>query len=83
LLLLDEPVEGLAPLVVQELIEAINRMRTRSNLAILLVEQKHEIALSNSDRCLVIDRGVIVHQCASRELLADRAALERFIGVAE
>jgi branched-chain amino acid transport system ATP-binding protein len=82
-LLLDEPVEGLAPRVVQELVAAINRMRAQGDLAILLVEQKHEIALANSDRCIVIDHGEIVHRCVSAELLADAATLERLIGVAE
>jgi branched-chain amino acid transport system ATP-binding protein len=83
LLLLDEPLEGLAPLVVQELVAAINRMRNLGNLSILMVEQKHEIALANSDRCIVMDRGEIVHRGASRDLLNDQATLDRHIGVAE
>jgi branched-chain amino acid transport system ATP-binding protein len=82
-LLLDEPVEGLAPLVVQELVAAIARMRASGDLAILMVEQKFEIALANSDRCLVMDRGEIVHRCASKDLLHDHATLDRLIGVAE
>ena len=64
-LLLDEPVEGLAPLVIQELIAAILKMRSEGDLAILMVEQKFEIALANSDRCLVIDHGELVHACES------------------
>jgi branched-chain amino acid transport system ATP-binding protein len=80
-LLLDEPVEGLAPLVVQELIAAIRKMRTEGDLAILMVEQKFEIALANSDRCLVIDHGELVHACASSALLADAALLDRLVGV--
>ena len=83
LLLLDEPVEGLAPLIVQEMISAINRMRRESALTIVMVEQKHDIALANSDRCLVIDHGAIVHAAPSAALLADAALLERLIGVAE
>jgi branched-chain amino acid transport system ATP-binding protein len=81
-LLLDEPVEGLAPLVVQELVAAIGRMRSDADLAILMVEQKFEIALTHSDRCLVMDRGEIVHRCRSRDLLHDHATLDRLIGVA-
>jgi branched-chain amino acid transport system ATP-binding protein len=81
-LLLDEPVEGLAPLVVQELVAAIGRMRSDADLAILMVEQKFEIALTHSDRCLVMDRGEIVHRCPSRDLLHDHATLDRLIGVA-
>jgi branched-chain amino acid transport system ATP-binding protein len=83
LLLLDEPVEGLAPLVVQELIAAIARMRLAGDLAILMVEQKFEIALAHSDRCLVMDHGEIVHRCASKDLLHDHAMLDRLVGVAE
>ena len=83
LLLLDEPVEGLAPLVVQEMIAAINRVRATGDLAILMVEQKYEIALAISDRCLVMDHGEIVHRCASKDLLHDHATLDRFLGVAE
>lgn len=83
LLLLDEPVEGLAPLVVQELIAAIARVRAAGNLTILMVEQKFEIALAHSDRCLVMDHGEIVHRCASADLLHDHATLDRLIGVAE
>jgi branched-chain amino acid transport system ATP-binding protein len=82
-LLLDEPVEGLAPLVIQELVAAIARMRAGGDLAILMVEQKFEIALANSDLCLVMDHGEIVHRCASKELLHDQATLDRLIGVAE
>ncbi len=80
-LLLDEPVEGLAPLVIQELIGAIRKMRSEGDLAILMVEQKFEIALANSDRCLVIDHGELVHACESSTLLADAALLDRLVGV--
>jgi branched-chain amino acid transport system ATP-binding protein len=83
LLLLDEPIEGLAPLVIQELIAAIDRVRTHGDLSILMVEQKHEIALAHSDRCIVMDRGEIVYSCESKLLLRDQATLERFVGVAE
>jgi branched-chain amino acid transport system ATP-binding protein len=83
LLLLDEPVEGLAPLVIQELIAAIDRMRSHGDLAMLMVEQKHELALAHSDRCIVMDRGEIVHYGPSKDLLHDHAALDRFLGVAE
>ncbi len=82
LLLLDEPVEGLAPLVVQEMVAAINRMRTESHLTIIMVEQKHEIALAHSDRCIVLDHGAIVHASDSKTLLADHELLDKLIGVA-
>ena len=82
LLLLDEPVEGLAPLVVREMIEAIDRMRADGGVTIVMVEQKFDVALAHSDRCIVLDRGAIVHEGPSRDLLADHAALERMLGVA-
>jgi branched-chain amino acid transport system ATP-binding protein len=80
-LLLDEPLEGLAPLAVQELVTAIKRMRAEGDLAILMVEQKFEIALANSERCIVIDHGEIVHRCPSGELLDNQEILDRFMGV--
>ena len=74
LLLLDEPVEGLAPLIVQEMIAAIHKMRRESAMSIIMVEQKHDIALAHSDRCLVIDhlrqRRTLGRPCPARP--ADR-----------
>lgn len=82
LLLLDEPVEGLAPLVVQEMVAAINRMRVEARLTIIMAESKHEIALAHSDRCIVLDHGVMVHASRSAELLAHHALLDKLLGVA-
>ncbi|MEY2952116.1 MAG: hypothetical protein RLZZ401_203 [Pseudomonadota bacterium] len=82
LLLLDEPVEGLAPLVVQEMFNAINLMRQSGDMTILLVEQKYELALAHSDRCVVIDHGTVVHESPSLDLLKDPTLIERLIGVA-
>ena len=82
LLLLDEPVEGLAPLVVREMLRAIDLMRAGGAMSIVLVEQKWELALAHADRCLILDHGTIVHDCGSAELLADIAPIERFLGVA-
>jgi branched-chain amino acid transport system ATP-binding protein len=82
LLLLDEPVEGLAPLVVQEMFNAVNLMRKSGDMTILLVEQKYELALAHSDRCIVIDHGAVVHESPSQDLLKDPALIERLIGVA-
>ncbi len=83
LLLLDEPVEGLAPRVVQEMIQAIDHLRARGELTIIMVEQKYDIALTHSNRCIVLDRGEIVHMGPSGELLADQARLDRLLGVME
>ena len=82
LLLLDEPVEGLAPLVVQEMFRAIERMRDSGDMSIVLVEQKWDLALAHSDRCVVIDHGSVVHESASEALLANQPLIERLLGVA-
>jgi branched-chain amino acid transport system ATP-binding protein len=81
LLLLDEPVEGLAPIVVVEMLRAIDRMRSAGNMTILLVEQKYELALVHSERCVVIDHGSVVHEGASADMLADQALIDRFLGL--
>ena len=82
LLLLDEPVEGLAPIVVIEMMRAIERMRRESDMAVLLVEQKYELALAQSERYVVLDHGAVVHQGRSAELLADQPLIERLLGLA-
>ncbi|MFN2646331.1 MAG: ABC transporter ATP-binding protein [Burkholderiales bacterium] len=78
LLLLDEPLEGLAPVIVEELAQALRRL---SGVAFILVEQHAQIALSLTEQALVIERGRIAHQGASRELLGNEALLERYVGV--
>jgi branched-chain amino acid transport system ATP-binding protein len=82
LLLLDEPVEGLAPLVVQEVLRAIDRMRDSGEMTVVLVEQKWDLALAHSDRCVVIDHGAVVHESRSDELLADQPLIDRLLGLA-
>jgi branched-chain amino acid transport system ATP-binding protein len=81
LLLLDEPLEGLAPIIVEELSAAITRMASEQGMAFILVEQHAEIALSLTDNAVVIERGTIVHRATSNELLADQATLDRLIGL--
>jgi branched-chain amino acid transport system ATP-binding protein len=78
LLLLDEPLEGLAPIIVEELAQAL---RNLAGVAMILVEQHAEIALSLTEQALVIERGRIAHRGASRALLADERLLERYVGV--
>ena len=82
LLLLDEPVEGLAPLVVQEMLRAIDRMRDSGDMTVVLVEQKWDLALAHSDRCVVVDHGSVVHQSRSDVLLADQSLIDRLLGLA-
>jgi branched-chain amino acid transport system ATP-binding protein len=81
LLLLDEPLEGLAPIVVEELAAAIRKMTSEGSNAFILVEQHVEIALALTQTALVIERGRIVHSGASDALLADHATLDRLIGL--
>lgn len=81
LLLMDEPSEGLAPIVVEQLVEAIRSLSSSGDLAIVLVEQRADIALSLSDRCIIMDRGQIVHSSASATLAADEQALTALMGL--
>ena len=81
LLLLDEPMEGLAPIVVQELSEVLRGLAAAGTMAIVLVEQHAELALSLSRRAVVMERGRIVHEGPSAGLLADRGSLDRWLAV--
>ena len=80
-LLLDEPLEGLAPIIVEELTAAIRKMADDEGIALVLVEQHAEVALGLTDQAVVIERGLIAHRAGSRELLADTATLDRHIGL--
>jgi branched-chain amino acid transport system ATP-binding protein len=81
LLLLDEPLEGLAPVIVEELARAISRMRAEEGVALVLVEQHAKIALALTESAVVLERGRIVHRAASAALLADHGTLERLLGL--
>jgi branched-chain amino acid transport system ATP-binding protein len=80
LLLMDEPTEGLAPLVVREVAGVIAGLR-REGLSILLVEQSLPFATRLADRVHVLDRGRIVHTSAPAELLANEEVKSRFLGL--
>ena len=80
-LLLDEPLEGLAPIIVQELLRAIARVVREEKLAAIIVEQHPRLILPVTDRTLVLDRGSIVHEAPSEALIADRSALDRWLAV--
>jgi branched-chain amino acid transport system ATP-binding protein len=81
LLLMDEPMEGLAPIVVQELSEVLRSLVGAGTMAIVLVEQHAELALALTQRAIVMERGCIVHQGTSEGLLADRGSLDRWLAV--
>ena len=80
-LLMDEPTEGLAPVIVEDLVETMNTLRTDEGLAIVLVEQHSGIALDFSERTVVMNRGSIVYDGASADLRSDQSLLDSLIGV--
>ncbi|HEY3634094.1 MAG TPA: ABC transporter ATP-binding protein [Caldimonas sp.] len=82
LLLLDEPLEGLAPIIVQELLRSIERLVTGEGLSAIIVEQNPRQILPITHDAVVLDRGSIVHAASSAELLADRDRLDRWLAVA-
>lgn len=82
LLLLDEPLEGLAPIIVQELLRAIRRITREEGLSAIIVEQHPQAILAISDQAVVLDRGTVVHASGAAELLAQPALLDRLLGVA-
>jgi branched-chain amino acid transport system ATP-binding protein len=81
LLLLDEPFEGLAPVIVEELEETLQRLRREEGFATIIVEQRAEDALRLSDRAIVLDRGRVVLEGSSQELLADFGRVQEWIAV--
>jgi branched-chain amino acid transport system ATP-binding protein len=83
LLLLDEPFEGLAPVIIDTLAAALTRLRSESNIATVLVEQQVEIALEMTENVLVLDKGQIVFQGESLSLAADRERLASLVGLQE
>jgi branched-chain amino acid transport system ATP-binding protein len=80
-LLMDEPTEGLAPVIVELLTAALRRLRTESGLTIVLVEQNSRVALAFSDRTIVMNKGRIVYDGASATLQTDPERLAGLIGV--
>ncbi len=79
--LLDEPSEGLAPVIVEELVAALKRLRDEEGLTILLVEQNTRVALDFAPRTLVMSRGRLAYDGSSAELAGDRGRLDGLIGV--
>ncbi|AXK79811.1 ABC transporter ATP-binding protein [Pseudolabrys taiwanensis] len=81
--LMDEPSEGLAPVIVEELARAIKRLTQDGGLTTIVVEQNSRLALSLSPRAIVMDRGHVIYDGASETLRNDPAKLEQLIGVAK
>ncbi|HEX8010399.1 MAG TPA: ABC transporter ATP-binding protein [Casimicrobiaceae bacterium] len=82
LLLLDEPMEGLAPIIVQELVKVIGEIVRAGEFAVIVVEQHARLALGLTTQAIVLERGRVVHRAASEALLADPATLDRLVAVA-
>ena len=82
LLLLDEPLEGLAPIIVEELLRAIRRITREEGLAAIIVEQHPQAILKISDSAVVLDRGTVVHAGSALELLENPRLIDRLLGVA-
>jgi branched-chain amino acid transport system ATP-binding protein len=80
-LLMDEPFEGLAPIVVDELAAVIERLRTDHAMTMVLVEQRADVALELAERAVVMARGRVVFDDASAKLQADPAQLHALVGV--
>jgi branched-chain amino acid transport system ATP-binding protein len=82
LLLLDEPLEGLAPIIVQELLRSIERLVRDEGLSAIIVEQNPKQILPITHQAIVLDRGQVVHAAPSAQLLGDREMLDRWLAVA-
>jgi branched-chain amino acid transport system ATP-binding protein len=82
LLLLDEPLEGLAPIIVTELLKAISRITREEGLSAIIVEQHPQAILAIADKAIVLDHGSIVHADTAAALKANPELLDRLLGVA-
>jgi branched-chain amino acid transport system ATP-binding protein len=80
LIMLDEPSEGIMPVLVDEMFELFRAMKSQGT-TVLLVEQNVELALDIADRAYVLDQGAVVYQAAAKELLADNEIKERYCSV--
>jgi branched-chain amino acid transport system ATP-binding protein len=83
ILLLDEPLEGLAPIIVEELLAALTRLTREEGMSAILVEQNPQKILPVTDRAIILERGTVAHEAASAALAADRAVLETYLGVTD
>jgi branched-chain amino acid transport system ATP-binding protein len=83
ILLMDEPTEGLAPILVEALTAVLTKLQTQSGLSILLVEQNSRVALTFSPRTVILDKGRIVYDGESEPLRTDPDRLAKLIGISE
>jgi len=80
-LLLDEPTEGLAPIIVEELLRALGTITRAGGICSVIVEQNAQKILGLADRVVILGRGAIVHDAVAADLKANPAVLERYLGV--
>jgi branched-chain amino acid transport system ATP-binding protein len=80
-LLMDEPMEGLAPVIVEQLVEVLMKVVADGKLAVLLVEQRVDVVLNLASRCIIMDRGRVIHEEASASLRANPGRLGQLIGL--
>jgi branched-chain amino acid transport system ATP-binding protein len=81
LILLDEPTEGLAPVIVEELLRALRRIIREEGLSCVVIEQHAKKILGVTDEAIILERGMIVHAAESSRLAADTVTLDRYLGV--
>lgn len=81
-LLLDEPTEGLAPIIVEELLAALGKITREGGICSIIVEQNARKILDLAHRVIILERGAIVHDALSEQVKQDTSVLERFLGVA-
>lgn len=82
MMLLDEPLEGLAPLIRLELLRAFTNMSNETGIAVVIVEQQVDEALGYAQRAVIMDHGTVVHSANAGQLLTDTETLERWVGMA-
>jgi branched-chain amino acid transport system ATP-binding protein len=83
IILLDEPLEGLAPIIIEELLTALRKIIREEGLSAILVEQNAQKILSVADSALIIERGRVVHHSDSGSLQTNRTLLEAYVGVTD
>jgi branched-chain amino acid transport system ATP-binding protein len=81
LILFDEPTEGLAPIIVDDLLRLLGQLFRQDGMTGIVVEQHAQKILGLTDRAVILDRGTIVHAASSAELKNDQAALARYLGI--
>jgi branched-chain amino acid transport system ATP-binding protein len=81
LLLMDEPMEGLAPIIVELIVDSLKRIRKESLITIVLVEQHVDIAMEFTNRLIVLDRGAVILNAADGQHIVEQSFVEKLVGV--